>query len=1828
MKKFLHRAVSVMLTLILLVTMTTVAIVPAQAGMITNIVTGQWSAIAFELLERGVVTVIANAADRADSETVAEALTWTKRILAGYQSIVNAELLSRTEEISNDIDQLYTVYNESTNEIEDQLATIISNQAKEDYLEQRTTITTFGKGYENTVLANFNDLLRDFVAYENNPTDENLNSLKESYANVYRLYGYGSTEALTENELFTVPLYGDANTRGYLDIISNYSCDTALKDSSGNYYDMTNPDYWGTPGTEPAYLDYTFDYITTIYNFENNVYDFMVPSASEAAAQLCSYLQAYRYYVDFNTMLINSDPDLTSEEKELNVSLLNSNFEKSVYKSIRAINQMYYSYSDVFTEYMRSYDTSAYITLDNFKESATYAEAYANESAANVSSTEAMSGNGGSETFGAYQFKLVNEEADNLYVIDTGLTFTYRAAEKYNLNDAYGFSLRTLNLMNGTSSPAGLHCIKSADELSLISSANNIYYSHQNNLINNIKAELSVSDDSVAIRDVKYVEQSNDTDVLTQGQFLILDTPITWNPENSLENNDARMNWLNISMSTPTTVEVDAEADVTFGDGNLEDLFVMYKGIPSVNVSLDSASYYPEGGSGTVEAYIGDTQVIADHSSATGIQSSQAMTIKLKPDEGSVLTRVVVKDTDGNVLEEVYGENPQGVDKSSYLLDAQEMQEYMPQDENGCYEAVMPVPCQNVEVVAYFEQRDSSADKNTVTLNDTGVEGAYLWFDGYNSVNAKEYLPGEEVVVTVLPKDLTETSHGLTAENTVCEGITAIDANSNAVEVTDITESSYKIKPNEKQYSFIMPDSDVTVSASLADGNMISVVCDAYCTHYFDNLNCYNLNIYSDNGSIKTQNVEKWSTTNRIPYGEGETVYIVPKASEGYCISDVYVTSLSGDLETSVLPDGTVTFVMPAENVTVRITSEQDARTNYTASISYNGGNSASFVDSDYNSLGTLLRYYNEGDNVYFELVNNKDATVSLTAANSSYAEDIKNVSLNQIDSGKENVQIYTFVMPAYNVFINVESPLAFSVDKTEVNVSVGNTETVTATVTPETAQNKAVNWVSANPEVATVENGVIKGVSKGSTVVTASLDANPDESVDISVNVDYLNKDEAGNFIISNYTELCNMKTAVETGESMYVNGNYIVVNDIVCPEGESWSPVAVDGGFNGSLDGSGYAVKNLTVTDTALEKAALFEYIGENGTVKNLTLENLYIETNANVTSGGIAVENSGYITNCHVSGLIKIGEGISFSEESAVTVGSIAAENSGKITGCTSSCNIYTANGVASAIIGGIAGMNTVVGEIKDSSNSGNIEAYAVMNVAGGITGTSAGLQQTSYNEGNITTHGWINAGGISGYAYKGLLADESTVKALNCYNVGDITVNEYTTSDTAAQDYYDQFLAEEGETIHVGGLFGNIEKTSVSGLYNAGNITKYGESLYSIIGNEGSGVTIDNYYYLVADTAEITDETQKYEAQFKSGEVAYLLNGEVTDGTQVWYQNIDNGEPADNHPVFEGGTVYKNTTCKGNVSYSNYDGEIIHNYNNYHVCKDCIGLRPGEAAGIYGFSISLGGNIAVNYYMVLDEEVAADESAKMVFTVPDTGSTYKVEIPVSEAEFDGTFHHFTCEVAAKEIPSDIYCQIVTDTDASDNFRYSVKEYAEVILANPDLYEKEIPLVKAMLNYGGYAQISFGYNTDNLANTSVNISEEDKVLPDVDFSGYAHTIEGEQEGVAYYGSAISLKSETAIKHYFYFENEADAKTLEITVNGEKVTPVKNGSYYEIKVSDIPAHKLHEMYEVKVGSITLNYGVFSYCAAAMSNASNENLKNVGRALYAYNQAAIEYIG
>lgn len=95
-------------------------------------------------------------------------------------------------------------------------------------------------------------------------------------------------------------------------------------------------------------------------------------------------------------------------------------------------------------------------------------------------------------------------------------------------------------------------------------------------------------------------------------------------------------------------------------------------------------------------------------------------------------------------------------------------------------------------------------------------------------------------------------------------------------------------------------------------------------------------------------------------------------------------------------------------------------------------------------------------------------------------------IGVTLTDSTKATI---SFTMPGNNVTLTTAyttSVNEVSLNKTELALTVGDTQTLTATITPDNANNKNVSWSSDKPSVATVdENGKVTAVAAGTANIT-----------------------------------------------------------------------------------------------------------------------------------------------------------------------------------------------------------------------------------------------------------------------------------------------------------------------------------------------------------------------------------------------------------------------------------------------------------------------------------------------------------------------------------------------------------------------------------------------------------------------------------------------------------------------------------------------------------------------------------------------------------------------
>lgn len=279
--------------------------------------------------------------------------------------------------------------------------------------------------------------------------------------------------------------------------------------------------------------------------------------------------------------------------------------------------------------------------------------------------------------------------------------------------------------------------------------------------------------------------------------------------------------------------------------------------------------------------------------------------------------------------------------------------------------------------------------------------------------------------------------------------------------------------------------------------------------------------------------------------------------------------------------------------------------------------------------------------------------------------------------------------------------------------------------------------------------------------------------------------------------------------------NEYFKLMNDIdlssVCGEdiGISWTPIGnimhdenSENGieckpFNGIFDGNDCTIKNLYIKlgyddiddDNVMPFQGLFGYVGLNGVIKNLTVEDSFISVF--VMAGGIAGVNVGKIENCSNVNIAacdmidkKISEIIDKEDYDEIEndscnaifgliAGGIACINEGIIEKCD---NIAPISGIFAS--GGIAAVNassSISSLIPDESELNFPEASIInCNNSGGIIAFISAGGIVAANDENSTVKDCNNAGKVMSYASGGAVvgANQKNALVINCTNTGEV------------------------------------------------------------------------------------------------------------------------------------------------------------------------------------------------------------------------------------------------------------------------------------------------------------------------------------------------------------------------------------------------------------------------------------------------------------------------
>ena len=268
---------------------------------------------------------------------------------------------------------------------------------------------------------------------------------------------------------------------------------------------------------------------------------------------------------------------------------------------------------------------------------------------------------------------------------------------------------------------------------------------------------------------------------------------------------------------------------------------------------------------------------------------------------------------------------------------------------------------------------------------------------------------------------------------------------------------------------------------------------------------------------------------------------------------------------------------------------------------------------------------------------------------------------------------------------------------------------------------------------------------------------------------------DGQGNYTVTTAEGLKNIAELVNEEWKSDIN---ITLTDDIDLTGIDWTPIGIDYNhqYTGTFDGGDHTITGLTVTGSD-QYAGLFGRIGSGGTVKNVVLEGVQIESDNDMSGvGGVAGQSYGNIENCSVSGSVSV------SGTNSIAGGVVGYQLVGSIAGCSSSA---TVKGVAYA--GGIAGYTNGGASLTGCYATGSVSVEnntTSAAYAGGVVGNngSSSTLKACYAWGSVTGSGsgTVYVGGVTGDNLDGTLTA--------CYHAnGTVSGPDGTTGGVAGRNY---------------------------------------------------------------------------------------------------------------------------------------------------------------------------------------------------------------------------------------------------------------------------------------------------------------------------------------------------------------------------------------------------------------------------------------------------------
>ncbi len=410
-----------------------------------------------------------------------------------------------------------------------------------------------------------------------------------------------------------------------------------------------------------------------------------------------------------------------------------------------------------------------------------------------------------------------------------------------------------------------------------------------------------------------------------------------------------------------------------------------------------------------------------------------------------------------------------------------------------------------------------------------------------------------------------------------------------------------------------------------------------------------------------------------------------------------------------------------------------------------------------------------------------------------------------------------------------------------------------------------------------------------------------------------------------------------------------------------------------------------------------------------------------------------------------------------------------------------------------------------------------------------------------------------------------------------------------------------------------------------------------------------MTVEGYNYAKWYTLRVL--TQDYASsmtQVASGKFGTLSATDfaggftIEVGVDIMNNNTNRGRTVNYNTWGSYYTAYSGvTSVEGNyIMEEGYDRPAIFDvitFNNehYHVDanKDAICDGCGEYVSSYeelnSVGLSLNGDIDMNYFMVLSNDLVESETAYLEVKLAEKTSKIYVKDAIPELINEVATYKFTVSVPAKDADEKISVQIKDGEFVGEVYEYSVKEYIQTIQNDTTgAYDSVKDLMNALDVYTDSAKNYFN-------NATVDTTTEMAEITADNFAGFDTVTTGTDERIEIIGCSLMLKSQTSVRIYFALSEGVDINDVAITLNEKVLTP--NGkeitgsteTCYYVEVSGILASNLDMEFSVNIGNKTITTSAMAYARKVIETTGaqrDENLVNLMKSLYLYNQSADSY--